>query len=87
MLKPFGDRVLVEPLEQVTPSSNIIIPDSVERPSTNQRHGKVVSISDKVLKQNIEGLFVGATVVYEDVGVKYDKYKLIHMEYIKAVIC
>jgi chaperonin GroES len=87
-IKPFDDRVLVEP-EEVTESqtkSGIILPDTAkEKP----RRGKVVEVgTDEELADNIK---VGDTIVYakftgDEIEFEGKKYLIISRGDILAVI-
>jgi len=87
-IKPFEDRVLIEP-EEIAESkskSGIILPDTAkEKP----RRGKVVEVgTDKELAEKIK---VGDTVVYakftgDEIEVEDRKYLIISRSDILAVI-
>ncbi|MGB9701706.1 MAG: co-chaperone GroES [Candidatus Kapaibacteriota bacterium] len=84
-IKPFGDRVLVEPTElQKKTESGIIIPDTAkEKPIV----GKIIEIgtSDEVK----ESFAVGDTVLFakyggEDISLNNKEYKIIQISDILA---
>lgn len=87
-IKPFDDRVLVEP-EEVTESqtkSGIILPDTAkEKP----RKGKVVEVgTDEELAEKVK---VGDTIIYakftgDEVGFEGKKYLIVSRGDILAVI-
>ncbi len=68
MLKPLGDRVLIEPgkAEEVT-SGGIILPDTAKK---KPREGKVLAVGSGRLLENGQraplGVAVGDTVIYSE---------------------
>ena len=87
-IKPFDDRILVEP-EEVTESKSkagIILPDSAkEKP----KQGKVMEVgTDEELAEKIK---IGDTVVYakfsgDEIGLEGKKYLIISRSDILAII-
>ena len=87
-IKPFEDRILVEPeeIEESKSKGGIILPDTVkEKP----RRGKVVEVgTDEELAEKIK---VGDTVVYakfsgDEIELEEKKYLLISRNDILAII-
>lgn len=91
MLKPLGDRVLIEPLEaeEVT-KSGIIIPDSAKE---ERSEGKIIALGSGIVKgKKYEfSVKVGDKVLYgkyagEEVKIDGDEYKVIKEEDILGVL-
>jgi chaperonin GroES len=87
-VKPFEDRVLVEPeeIEESTTKSGIIIPDTAkEKPRT----GKVIEVgTDEELAENIK---VGDKIVFakftgDEIEFEGEKYLIVSRSDILAVI-
>ena len=91
MLKPLGDRVLIEPLaaEEVT-KSGIIIPDSAKE---ERSEGKIVALGSGIVKgKKYEfSVKVGDKVLYgkysgEEVKIESKEYKVIKEEDILGIL-
>jgi len=91
MLKPLGDRVLIEPLaaEEVT-KSGIIIPDSAKE---ERSEGRVIAIGSGIVKGKKYEFSVktGDKVLYgkysgEEVKIDGREYKIIKEEEILGVL-
>jgi chaperonin GroES len=91
MLKPLGDRVLIEPLaaEEVT-KSGIIIPDSAKE---ERSEGKIVALGSGIVKgKKYEfSVKVGDKVLYgkysgEEVKIEGKEYKIIKEEEILGIL-
>lgn len=82
MIKPLADNVLIEPIEETTTSSGIIIPDTMkEKPEK----GKVLAVGEFV-----DGIEIGDVVLFqkwmgEDVEIDRKDAVFISAEYIMAV--
>ena len=86
-IKPMDDRILVEPLEEVTKTTGgIIIPDTAKEKPTM---GKVIAVgTDEDLQEKIK---VGDKVLYakyggEEISVEGKDYKIIQRADVLAVI-
>jgi chaperonin GroES len=91
MLKPLGDRVLIEPLkaEEVT-KAGIIIPDSAKE---ERMEGKIIALGSGIVKgKKYEfSVAVGDKVLYgkysgEEVKIENKDYKIVQEEDILGIL-